>query len=71
MIELELKDRIKRFAHRCVKLADASFVSKICIVVEECDESDFWLEFIIDAELLPTSHHEKQFQTKSNQKSLK
>ena len=88
MTEQELKDRTKRFAHRCVKLAvnlpetilgkhvmgqlircstsvpanyratclaqsDASFVSKISIVVEECDESDFWLEFIIDAELLP------------------
>ena len=88
MTELELKDRTKRFAHRCVKLAlslpettlgkhirgqlvrcstsvaanyratclaqsQASFVSKISIVVEECDESEFWLEFVIDAELIP------------------
>jgi len=88
MTEQELKDRAKRFAHRCVKLAlslpentlgkhirgqlircstsvaanyratclaqsPASFISKISIVVEECDESDFWLEFIIDAELMP------------------
>jgi len=87
MTEQELKDRAKRFAHRCVKLAvnlpetilgkhvmgqlircstsvpanyratclaqsEASFVSKISIVVEECDESEFWLEFIIDAELM-------------------
>ena len=88
MTELELKDRAKRFAHRCVKLAlnlpenalgkhirgqlvrcstsvaanyratclaqsSASFISKISIVVEECDESEFWMEFIIDAELMP------------------
>ncbi len=88
MTEQELKDRTKRFAHRCVKLAlslpdtplgrhirgqlircstsvaanyraacvaqsKASFVSKISIVIEECDESEFWLEFIIDAELMP------------------
>lgn len=30
----------------------ASFVSKISIVVEEADESEFWLEFIIDERLL-------------------
>ena len=88
MKEQELKDRAKRFAHRCVKLAvslpetilgkhimkqlircstsvaanyratclsqsDASFISKLSIVIEECDESEFWLEFIIDAELMP------------------
>ena len=82
-----MKDRTKRFAHRCVKLAlslpenalgkhirgqlircstsvpanyratclaqsQASFISKISIVIEECDESEFWLEFIIDAELM-------------------
>ena len=87
MTEQELKDRTKRFAHRCVRLAlslpedvlgkhirgqlircstsvaanyratcvaqsKASFVSKISIVIEECDESEFWLEFIIDAGLM-------------------
>jgi four helix bundle protein len=30
----------------------ASFVSKISIVVEEADESEFWLEFIIDEKLM-------------------
>ncbi len=83
----ELKERAKRFAHRCVKLAlalpnsplgnhvrgqlircstsvasnyraaclaqsKAHFVSKMSIVVEEADESAFWLEFIIDESLL-------------------
>jgi four helix bundle protein len=83
----DLKDRIKDFAHRCVKLAlalpqsplgehirrqlircstsvaanyraaciaqsKASFVSKLSIVVEEVDESCFWLEFTIEEKLL-------------------
>ncbi len=31
----------------------ASFIAKISIVVEECDESEFWLQLIIDKNLLP------------------
>ena len=31
----------------------AAFIAKISIVVEEADESEFWLEFIIDEKLLP------------------
>ncbi len=30
----------------------AAFISKISIVIEEADESEFWLEFIIDEGLL-------------------
>jgi len=30
----------------------AVFISKISIVIEEADESEFWLEFIIDEKLL-------------------
>jgi four helix bundle protein len=30
----------------------AAFIAKISIVVEESDESEFWLEFIIDEKLL-------------------
>ena len=83
----ELKNRSKKFAHRCVKLAlslpntplgrhikgqlirsgtsvasnyratclsqsKASFVAKISIVIEECDESCFWMEFIIDENIV-------------------
>jgi four helix bundle protein len=29
------------------------FIAKISIVVEEADESEFWLEFIIDEKLMP------------------
>ncbi len=30
----------------------AAFVSKISIVIEESDESEFWLEFVIDEKLM-------------------
>jgi len=87
MDEKALKQRTKKFAHRCVKLSitlprtylgnhirgqlircstsvasnyraaciaqsKASFVSKLSIVLEEVDESDFWLEFVIDEQML-------------------
>jgi four helix bundle protein len=83
----DLKNRMKNFAHRCVKLALAlpqtalgkhirgqltrcstsaaanyravciaqskpHFISKLSIVIEECDESCFGMEFIIDEQLL-------------------
>jgi four helix bundle protein len=83
----DLRERTKRFAHRCVRLAmahpntplgnhvrgqlircststasnyraaclaqsRAGFVAKLSIVLEEVDESHFWLEFIIDEHLL-------------------
>lgn len=36
----------------CLSQSKASFISKISIVIEEADESEFWLEFIIDENLL-------------------
>ena len=36
----------------CLSQTKASFVAKISIVLEEADESAFWLEFIIDENLL-------------------
>ncbi len=36
----------------CVAQSKASFISKISIVLEETDESYFWLEFIIDEKLI-------------------
>lgn len=36
----------------CIAQSRASFISKISIVLEEADESYFWLEFIIDEKLL-------------------
>jgi four helix bundle protein len=36
----------------CIAQSKASFISKISIVIEEADESYFWLEFIVDENLL-------------------
>ena len=36
----------------CIAQSKPSFIAKISIVVEEVDESAFWLEFIIDEKLL-------------------
>ena len=36
----------------CVAQSKASFISKLSIVIEETDESYFWLEFIIDEKIL-------------------
>ena len=36
----------------CIAQSKASFISKLSIVLEEVDESHFWLEFIIDERLL-------------------
>ncbi len=83
----ELLERVKEFAHRCVKLvlslpdtplgrhirgqlircstgaaanyraacvaqSRAAWIAKLSIVIEEVDESCFWMEFIIDEDLL-------------------
>lgn len=37
----------------CLAISEAAFVSKLSIVIEEADETEFWLEFIIDEELKP------------------
>jgi len=39
----------------CLAQSRAAFVSKLSIVIEEVDESCFWLEFIVDEELLEDS----------------
>ena len=36
----------------CIAQSKATFISKLGIVIEETDESMFWLEFIIDEKLL-------------------
>ncbi len=36
----------------CLAQSRAGFVAKLSIVVEEIDESCFWLEFVIDEKLL-------------------
>ena len=36
----------------CLAQSKAAFIAEISIVIEEADESAFWLEFIIDENLL-------------------
>ena len=36
----------------CIAQSKGSFISKLSIVIEEADETYFWLEFIIDERLL-------------------
>ena len=36
----------------CLSQSNARFIAKISIVLEEADESAFWLEFVIDENLL-------------------
>ena len=36
----------------CVAQSKASFTAKLSIVIEEADESLFWLEFIVDENLV-------------------
>jgi len=87
---LELKNRTKQFAVRCLKLIEnlpynttakvisnqlarsatsvganyrascrsrsrREFVSKISITLEEADESQYWLELVVELDLMPAS----------------
>jgi four helix bundle protein len=36
----------------CVAQSKASFISKLSVVIEEADESYFWLEFIVDEDMI-------------------
>jgi len=37
----------------CLAQSKNAFASKISIVLEEADESNFWIEFILDEKLVP------------------
>jgi len=37
----------------CRARSKAEFIAKVGIVLEECDECQYWLDLIIDAELMP------------------
>ena len=63
MNEAELKKRTKVFALRVMKLVSgrskAEFIAKLGIVIEEADESGYWMELIIEGELLPANRVEE------------
>ena len=46
----------------CLAQSKVGFVAKLSIVVEEVDESLFWLEIIVEQELLPKSKVEPLMQ---------
>jgi len=39
----------------CLAHSKSAFTSKISIVIEEVDESEFWMQFIIDEKLIPNN----------------
>lgn len=46
----------------CVAQSANSFVAKLSIVIEEIDEASFWLEFIVDEQLIKKELVELLFQ---------
>lgn len=42
----------------CRARSRKEFISKMSIVIEECDESAYWLEIVRDADLLPAARIE-------------
>ena len=46
---------LSNYRAACLAQSKASFVSKLSIVIEEVDETEFWLEFVVDEGLLPES----------------
>jgi four helix bundle protein len=43
---------VANYRAACLAQSKPSFIAKISISLEECDESCFWLEFIMDENLL-------------------
>jgi len=44
------------FRAACRGRSNAEFYSKVCIVVEEADETQFWLEMLVDSKLINNNH---------------
>ncbi len=51
----------------CRARSRAEFYSKICIVVEEADETEYWLEIIHDAELSKEKEELKRLTKEANE----
>jgi len=51
----------------CRARSKAEFYSKICIVVEEADETEYWLEIIHDAELSKEKEELKRLTKEANE----
>ena len=51
----------------CRARSEAEFFSKICIVVEEADESEYWLEIISEADLSKDPEELKRLSIEANE----
>ena len=62
MTPKELQDRAKRFANyraACRARSRAEFIAKLGTVLEESDESLFWLELMVDSKLITHARAER------------
>jgi four helix bundle protein len=41
--------------------SDAEYYAKICIVVEECDETQFWFDYLIRIKVLDFQNYGKEY----------
>ena len=39
----------------CIAKSRADFINKVKICAEECDETAFWIELIVESEMMPAS----------------
>jgi len=51
------------FRAACRGRSNAEFYSKVCIVVEEADETQFWLELLVDSKLIDNNHYDMKMLT--------
>jgi four helix bundle protein len=51
----------------CRGRSKAEFYSKICIVVEEADETEYWLELILETNLSKNNHEVIRLLKESNE----
>jgi len=51
----------------CKARSKNEFFSKVCIVVEEVDESEYWLEVITDADLSTDKNENKRLLNEANE----
>ena len=52
IVDWRLKSKGSFYGATLLAQTKAAFISKTSIVIEEADESEFWLEFIIDEGML-------------------
>ena len=54
----------------CIGQSKKSFIAKLSIAIEEVDESNFWIEFLMDEKLLPLIQCEALFKESAELTSI-